>query len=120
MPRTALTPATPKGPYPGTVNAGDLNIALENVDNANGNVFVGNGRDLLLIQNPTAGAITFTLTSSNDPQNRKSDITNYSLGAGLFAFFWFGSIIGWAQDAAGSIYLDAGGAGLKCKVLRIP
>lgn len=120
MARTALTAATPKGPYPGTVNAGDLNIAMENVDNANGNVWVGNSRDLLVIQNPTAGAITFTLTSVNDERNRKGDISAYSLGAGLFAYFWFGSLVGWAQDAQGSLYLDAGGAGLKCKVIRIP
>jgi hypothetical protein len=120
MPRTALTPVTVKGPYPGVVNAGDLTIALDNVDNVNGNVWSGNGRDLLLIQNPTGGALTVTFTSANDPQNRKGDITAYSLAAAAFMFFWFGNLTGWSQDAVGSLYLDASGAGLKCKALRIP
>ena len=121
MARTALTAFTPKGPYPGTIVAGDLSLtALDNVDNTNGNAFVGNGRDLLLIHNPTAGAVTVTLTSKEDPQLRKADITAYSIPISGFFFFYFGSLIGWAQDAAGTIYLDASATGLKVKVVRIP
>lgn len=120
--RTVLTPLTVKGPYPGTVSAGDLSVtALDSVDNTNGNSWVGNGRDLMVIQNPTAGAITVTLTSVADQLGRKGDITAYSIPANTgFMFFWFGSLIGWAQDAQGTIYLDASATGLKIKVLRIP
>ena len=121
MPRTALTAFTPKGPYPGTIVAGDLSLAaLDNVDDTNGNSFIGNGRDLLLIHNPTAGAVTVTLTSKEDPQLRKADITAYSIPISGFFFFYFGSLIGWAQDAAGTIFLDASATGLKTKVVRIP
>ena len=121
MARTVLTAFTPKGPYPGTIVAGDLSLAvLDNVDNTNGNSFIGNGRDLLLIHNPTAGAVTVTLTSKEDPQLRKADITAYSIPISGFFFFYFGNLVGWAQDAAGTIYLDAAATGLKCKVLRIP
>lgn len=120
--RTALTPLVVKGPYPGTVSAGDLSVtALDSVDNTNGNSWSGNGRDLMVIQNPTVGAITITLTSVADQLGRKGDITAYSIPANTgFMFFWFGSLIGWAQDAQGTIYLDASATGLKIKVLRIP
>lgn len=118
--RTSLTPATTKGPYPGTVNAGDLAITMENGDNTNGNVWTGNGRDLLLIQNPTGGAITITLTSVADQLGRKGDVTAYSIPAAGFMTFWFGNLIGWAQDASGSIYVDMSATGLKMKVIRIP
>jgi len=118
--RTALTPVTPKGPYPGTVNAGDLAITMENGDNTNGNVWSGNGRDLLLIQNPTVGAVTVTFTSVSDNLGRKGDITAYSIPAAGFMAFWFGNLNGWAQDAAGSIYVDMSATGLKMKAIRIP
>lgn len=118
--RTSLTPATVKGPYPGTVSAGDLAITMENGDNTNGNVWTGNGRDLLLIQNPTGGAITVTFTSVADQLGRKGDITAYSIPAAGFMTFWFGNLVGWSQDAAGSIYVDMSATGLKMKVIRIP
>lgn len=120
--RTLLTPLTVKGPYPGTVSAGDLSVAaLDSVDNTNGNYWLGNGRDLLMIENPTAGAVTVTLTSIADQFGRKGDITAYSIPANTgHMFFWFGSLIGWAQDAQGTIYLDASATGLKVKILRIP
>lgn len=120
--RTLLTPLTVKGPYPGTVSAGDLSVtALDAVDNTNGNYWLGNGRDLMVIENPTAGAITVTLTSIADQFGRKGDITAYSIPANTgHMFFWFGSLIGWAQDAQGSIYLDASATGLKVKILRLP
>ena len=120
MPRTSITPVTVKGPYPGTVAPLDLAITLDNGDNTNGNVFTGNGRDLLLIQNPTAGAITVTFTSVADPQGRKGDITAYNIPIAGFMVFWFGALVGWSQDAAGSIYVDMSATGLKMKVLRIP
>lgn len=121
MPRTSVTAniVTPKGPYPGVVNANDLDVVQFNLDNTNGNEFVGTGRELLVIQNPTAGAVTVTLTSSNDPQNRKADITAYSLGVNEFLAFWFGSLIGWDQGN-GKIYLDCSATGLKGFIFRIP
>lgn len=119
--RTAVTASvvTPKGPYPGVVAANDLDVAPFTLDNTNGNVWVGSGRDLLVIQNPTAGAVTVTLTSSADAQNRKADITTYSLGVGEFMTFWYGNLVGWNQGG-GQLYLDCSAAGLKGMIFRIP
>ncbi len=119
--RTAVTASivTPKGPYPGPVSANDLDVATFDLDNTNGNVFVGTGRELLVIQNPTAGAITVTLTSAFDQAKRKADITTYSLGAGEFMSFWYGSLVGWDQGG-GQIFLDCSASGLKGLLLRLP
>jgi hypothetical protein len=119
--RTAVTASvvTPKGPYPGTVAANGLDAATFDLDNTNGNVWVGTGRELLVIQNPTAGAVTVTLTSSADAANRKGDITAYSLGAGEFMTFWYGSLVGWNQGG-GQVYLDCSATGLKGLIFKIP
>lgn len=121
MPRTPVTSSivVPKGPYPGTVAANDLDVVPFTLDNTNGNEFVGSGRDLLVIQNPTAGAITVSLPSSNDASNRKGDISTYSLGVGEFMAFWFGNLIGWDQGS-GKIYLDCSATGLKGMIFRMP
>lgn len=119
--RTSVTAnvVTPKGPYPGTVNANDLDVVQFTLDNTNGNVWTGNGRDLLVIQNPTAGAITVTLTSSSDASKRKADITTYSLGVGEFMAFWYGNLVGWDQGG-GALYIDCSATGLKGIIFRIP
>lgn len=119
--RTSVTASVvaPKGPYPGTIAANDLDVVPFNLDNTNGNVWVGTGRDLLVIQNPTAGAITVTLTSSADAAKRKADITTYSLGAGEFMTFWYGNLVGWDQGG-GQLYLDCSATGLKGLIFRIP
>lgn len=119
--RTSVTSSvvTPKGPYPGTVAANDLDVVPFTLDNTNGNVWVGSGRDLLVIQNPTAGAITVTLTSSADSANRKGDISTYSLGVGEFMSFWYGSLVGWDQGG-GQVYIDCSATGLKGLIFRIP
>jgi hypothetical protein len=119
--RTSVTASVvqPKGPYPGTVAANALDVATFDLDNTNGNVWVGTGRDLLVIQNPTGGAITVTLTSSADAAKRKADITTYSLGAGEFMSFWYGNLVGWDQGG-GQLYLDCSATGLKGLIFRIP
>lgn len=119
--RTSVTASVvaPKGPYPGTVAANDLDVVPFTLDNTNGNVWVGTGRDLLVIQNPTAGAITITLTSSADSANRKADISTYSLGVGEFMAFWYGSLVGWDQGG-GQLYIDCSATGLKGMIFRIP
>lgn len=119
--RTSVTAnvIAPKGPYPGTVVANDLDVVPFTLDNTNGNVWVGTGRDLLVIQNPTAGAITVTLTSAPDATKRKSDITTYSLGIGEFMTFWYGNLVGWDQGG-GQVYVDCSATGLKGLIFRIP
>jgi hypothetical protein len=119
MARTVLTVLTPKGPYPGTVNAGDLATTYATADNTNGNSFSFTGRELIDFRNTTGGAITVTLTSAADPQGRSADITAYSIPAttGL-ATFWAGNLVGWSQ--AGSFYIDCSATGLGVRIIRIP
>lgn len=119
MARTALTPVSPKGPYPGTVAANALDYVFAASDSSNGNYFVGTGRELILVQNADAGAQTFTLTSIADPYGRLGSITTYSLSAGEFAMFWLGALVGWDQGG-GQIYLDSSNANIKFAIIRMP
>ena len=119
MPRTLLTPQTPKGPYPGTVAANALDYTYVAADLANGNEFVGTGRDLLLMKNDDAAPQTITLTSAADPYGRTSNITAYSMGIGEFAMFWFGNLVGWDQGG-GKLFIDVSDVDIKLAVVRLP
>ena len=119
MPRTALTPQTLKGPYPGTVSANDLDITWAAGDDANENEFTCTGKDLILVRNDDAGAQTFSLLSVEDKKKRKGDVTNYSVGAGEYAGFWVGSLVGWDQGA-GKFHIDVSSNNLMFAILRLP
>ena len=94
MARTALTVATPKGPYD-SVSANGLDFAFTAADEVNGNAFVCSGRELVLMRNDHAtDAATVTIASAPDPYGRTKDITAYSLAAGEFAAFWVGKSVG--------------------------
>ena len=118
MARTALTPLTPKGPYPGVVNAGDLAAAFTAADVANGNSFPSTGREIIIAQNTDgAAAHTVTITSIADERGRTGDITTYSIPANGFAAFAVTSTAGWKQSD-GNIYLAASDAQVKFLILR--
>src|ERR1700743_1929655 len=98
MSRTAIVPLAPKGPYPGTVNAGDLALPFVAADIANLNQFAAAGTEVLIVQNSDAAAQTITLTSKPDAYGRTGDIATYSLPAGTFAVFSFRNANqGWIQ-----------------------
>jgi hypothetical protein len=118
MPRTALTPITVKGPYPGTVAADALDFTLTAADVANGNDVVASGNDLLIIQNSGASTYTATIASVSDEKGRTGDITAYSLAAGDFAVFYFGNGNGW-QQTTGKYNLDASNAAVKFALLKL-
>ena len=118
--RTAITPQTPKGPFPGTVNAGDLSFVFTAADISNLNQFAAAGNEVLLVQNSDAASQTITLTSKPDAFGRSADITTYSLAAGTFAAFNFRNANnGWIQSD-GNIYFQASTVTVKFAVLRIP
>lgn len=120
MPRTALTPVTPKGPYPGTVAADDLDFSFAAADVVNMNDFLFTGRELILVRNTDgAAAHTITLTSANDPFNRLGTIASYSVGANEFAAFWAGKLLGWDQ-AGGKFHLQADHVNIQFAILTIP
>lgn len=117
---TPLTPVTPIGGYP-TLPLTALSAALTFVasDNVNGNSFVLTGRELLLLWNTTGGALTVTISSSNDPQKRTGDISAYSVPANAWAMFGPLPIVGWAQSD-GTLLFTTSDAGLEAAVLRLP
>lgn len=121
MPRTAITPVTPKGPFPGTVTAGQLTNAFTVSDVANGNSYVSTGREVIVVRNVNAGAQTFTLTSAPDPQSRTAHITAYSLAAAGFALFYPGTNnpAGWAQSD-GTVQLDGAHVDIQWLIIRLP
>jgi hypothetical protein len=127
MPATQVVTQNPVGPYPNLpVAALALDIAFVAVDAANGNYFQGDGNpvsvrpegtiggDVLLVSNPTGGALTITFTSQ--PLNgRSGDITIYSVGAGVTSAFKYSNLVGWA-DGMGKVFFT-GQAGLLVAVL---
>lgn len=120
MPRTPQPIIAPLGPFPTLpVSALALDFVFTAADDVNLDDFIFTGRELILINNTTGGALTITLTSAPDPQGRSSDIVAYSVGAGLFSMFWAGSLIGWQQTDR-KFHLEASAVGVEFAIVRIP
>lgn len=121
MPRTALTPLTPKGPYPNfPITAGSLSAAGAAADVANKNTFPYSGREVIIARNSGATPHTVTLTSHTDSQNRSGDIGSYSIPGGQSLYFnAVGGLDGWKQ-ADGGFYLEADHAEVLFTILRLP
>jgi len=127
MPTQTLVATQPVvGPYPALpVGAGSLDITFTAVDAVNGNYFVAStplsirpegtiGGDILLVNNPTGGALSISFTSQ--PLNgRSGDISTYSVGAGVTSAFKYSQLAGWA-DGSSFVYFAAQ-AGLTVAVL---
>ncbi len=77
------------------------------------------GREIVLVQNTTGGALTCTFTSVASPLNRTGDITAYSVGANEFAMFGPFEITGW-QQTDGKLYFSGSAVGLEFAVIRLP
>ena len=119
MLRTPLTSQTPKGPYPGTVGAGDLAITWAAGDAVNFNDIAATGRELLLVRNDNIAAQTFSIISSADPFKRTGDITDYSVPASGYAAFLLGALIGWIQTDR-KFHINPSSVDLNFAILRIP
>jgi hypothetical protein len=116
--RTALVPFTPKGPYPGVVNAGDLAFTFTAADVANLNQFLGPGKFLIIAQNTDVGAQTITFTSKADGFGRTGDVATYSMPTTTFATFLV-ETLGWLQSD-GNFYLNASSANVKFAIVKLP
>lgn len=114
----AYTPQNVKGPYPGTVSAGDLTFTMA-AGITSSATFALTNKEVLLVYNSAVTAHTFTLTSVPDKYQRSGNVTNYSLGAGEWAAFFYGDKMGWA-DSNGCAAITASNSALKIAVLRIP
>jgi hypothetical protein len=120
MPRLAITPATPKGPFlTGQPAADQLDIVFTGPATASDGIsFPLTGREVLLVRNIHATtAQTFTINSQPDPYGRTQDVTAYSLAAGEFAAFLFNDLIGFRQ-ADGNVYAVGSTTDIKFAVLR--
>lgn len=119
MARTVISSQTPKGPFPGTVGSGALDLTLTAADTTNNNAFALTGHELLLVQNTDTVAQTFTLTSTADAQGRIGDVTAYSVAAGKISAFNFrGGQTGW-KESDGNAYISGAAATLKFAVLYL-
>jgi len=104
-----------------TVGAGAADFTFAAGTITDGDTFVCTGRELLVVQNTDAGAVTITITSVVDEKNRTGDITTYSVGIGEFACFTVGltNAQGW-KSSAGKVRITVSDADLKVAVLRLP
>jgi hypothetical protein len=105
--RTTLTKTTLVGPYFASIAINALDLVLTAADVDNKNQFAPSGDDLVIFQNSGAGAHTVTITSAVDPQNRTSDVTAFSIGAGE------------TVQVDGKVYLEANHAEVKFAVLAL-
>lgn len=118
MARKQIPIISPLGPYPGTVAALALNFVFTTADSVNFDQFNFTGRELIIVRNSTAGALTVTFESAADPQGRLADITTYTVGVGLFAAFWVGALPGWNQ--AGQFFLRSSASTMDYAIIKIP
>ena len=124
MARLALTPQAPPSlnGYPAlplSADSADLTFTPAGASFADGAGFAMSGRELLIVRNPTAGALTATITSVADRRKRTGNITAYSIGAGELAVFGPFPPEGW-QQSDGQLYIAGSAAGLEFAVLRLP
>ncbi len=110
-----LTRQEPKGPYPGTVAANDLDVTFTAAVVGDA-TFACTGKELVLFHNSGVSAVTFTIDAQVDIYNRDADITSYSIGADEYAAFWFGNTVGW-RDSNGVVTMDASSTDLKYAVI---
>lgn len=119
MARGRITGQRPKGPHPGVVAPGALDIVWTAADVANKHDLLATGRDILLVWNTDAAGHTFTLTSQPDKQNRTGDVTAYAIAAATVSMYKFDDVTGWT-DAGGAIQFEANHATVKFAVIAVP
>ncbi|KKM02255.1 hypothetical protein LCGC14_1786240 [marine sediment metagenome] len=119
MARTPITVQEAKGPYPGTVGAGDLTLTKTAADIANQNDFAAQGRELIIAHNTGVTPHTITITSANTRFKRTADILTYSIAADAIAHFWIGKLEGWRQTG-GKVHFEADDAEVEFAIVRCP
>lgn len=118
MPTTAITVKDTLGSYPSLPLAADsADFTWTAADVGNGNHYVSDGTELVLVNNTGASPYTVTVTSQKDPQSRTGDISAYSLAAGDYAVLGPFKPSGW-QNASGQVLISASNAGVKFAIIR--
>jgi hypothetical protein len=116
MPRVDLTVTSGTTRYP---TAG-VAVTMTAADTTNKERFVLTGREILVIQNTGAGAHTYTITSTADPQGRTSDISAQSIAAGAIHMLGPLDLPGWAQTSGQYLHIEANHTEVKWGVYRMP
>ena len=114
MPRTLRTGADFVAPY---ATSGGV-VAFVAMDATNGDEVAMTGADILLVRNPTGGALTLTVNSEGIPP-AAARLGNYSqsIAAGALVALDL-PMLGWADAATGRLELTASAAGLEMAMLR--
>jgi hypothetical protein len=121
MARTALTPiAVTSRATVTAVAANDLDIAFEAADSADGNYWTPTDKDILLVHNPSGGALTFTIDAAPDGYGRDGAITTYSVGAGEFAMLPGLIKTACFQQTDGTVHINGSSDDLDFLVLSLP
>lgn len=117
---TVMTVVDILGPFAAIV-ADAADFTFTPLTLTDGDVFRCTGREILLVYNPSGGALTITITSVDDEYGRAEDITTYSVGAGEWSVFGVGltNQKGW-KNASGNIRITGSSADLDAVVLRLP
>ena len=115
MPRTAVTAVV----APGSYNTTPTLATPTAIDIVNNNLVTASGKDLLIFENTSAGALTITVNSVNDAFNRTGDITAFSVGAGQYAIVGPLFKAGWVQ-ADGNLYFTASAVTMKVTSIQLP
>src|SRR3954463_3848335 len=98
MARLIIVATAPKGSYPTlplTALSADVTYAAPGVA-SDGIGWANTGREVLLVRNSSAGALTVTINSVAY-LGRTGDIAAYTVGAGLFSIFGPFDPKGWNQ-----------------------
>ena len=114
MPRVAVAKTVAPGAYAGTSTA----VTMVNEDTGDGLYFDLTGRELVIIHNPSGGALTWTATSVDDRYGRAENITTESIAAGAIRVFGPVELEGW-QQTNGQFYFTASTTAVKFGIIVI-
>jgi hypothetical protein len=108
------------GGYPSLpLAAGSADFVFNNPATASDGIsFTNTGREILVVRNNTAGALTVTITSTAY-LGRTGDIAAYSVGANGFAVFGPFPSLGFEQ-AGRKIYAVGSATGIQFAVIQLP
>lgn len=114
MAETELTRTTAANKW----SAAGVAMTMTAIDNTNGNKFTSAIDQVVLVQNPTAGALTFQMTSQPLRASGRSGNVSQSIAAGEIRAFRV-TQDGW-EDANGNVLIPSGvSASLKVGILTL-
>ncbi len=119
MAQTELTIVNAPGPYEDDIPLTPVDPGFVPADITNGNSFRSTGRELLLVENVSAGAETITINSNPASRTaRNGPITTASIAAGAIKAFQIFPKDGW--ESGGLITMLASDDHLLLAVVRFP